>query len=50
MVRGRIDVKYALSLELTDPGFSASVLSEFRRRLITGHAEEQLLVVMLVLF
>ena len=29
-VRGRIDWKYALALELTDPGFDASVLSEFR--------------------
>jgi len=49
-VRGRIDVKYALSLELTDPGFDASVLSEFRARLIAGHAEEQLLTAMLTLF
>jgi transposase len=31
-VRGRIDVKYALSLELADPGFDASILSEFRAR------------------
>ncbi len=29
-VRGRIDWKYALCLELEDPGFDASVLSEFR--------------------
>ena len=35
-VRGRIDWKYALALELTDPGFDASVLSEFRTRLIEG--------------
>jgi transposase len=49
-VRGRIDIKYALSLELTDPGFDASVLSEFRARLITGHVEEQLLSAMLTLF
>ena len=49
-VRGRIDIKYALSLDLTDPGFEASVLSEFRARLITGHAEEQLLSAMLTLF
>ena len=49
-VRGRIDVKYALSLELSDPGFDASVLSEFRTRLIAGHAEEQLLTAMLTLF
>ena len=38
-VRGRIDWKYALGLELTDPGFDASVLSEFRTRLVTGSAE-----------
>jgi transposase len=31
-VRGRIDCKYALSLELDDPGFDASVLSESRTR------------------
>lgn len=41
-VRARIDWKYALSLELTDPGFDASVLSEFRTRLVTGDAEAQL--------
>jgi len=42
-VRGRIDWKYALGLELTDPGFDASVLSEFRARLVTGMAERVLL-------
>jgi transposase len=42
-VRGRIDWKYALGLELTDTGFDASVLSEFRARLVTGDAAEQLL-------
>jgi transposase len=42
-VRGRIDWKYALGLELTDPGFDASVLSEFRTRLATGAAERILL-------
>src|ERR1700737_3858957 len=31
-VRGRIDVKYLLGLELTDAGFDPSVLSEFRTR------------------
>ena len=31
-VRARIDWKYLLSLELTDPGFDFSVLSEFRDR------------------
>jgi len=30
----RIDWKYVLSLELTDPGFDFSVLSEFRSRLL----------------
>jgi transposase len=37
-VRRRIDWKYVLRLELTDPGFDASVLSEFRGRLIAGAA------------
>src|SRR5690242_14777591 len=38
-VRGRIDWKYALCLPLEDAGFDASVLSEFRARLISGGAE-----------
>ena len=38
-VRSRIDWKYVLRLELTDPGFDASVLSEFRSRLLAGSAE-----------
>src|SRR5262245_17454808 len=38
-VRGRIDWKYALSLELEDSGFDFSVLSEFRARLVAGNAE-----------
>ena len=42
-VRGRIDWKYALSLELTDAGFHFAVLSEFRARLIAGGLEQQLL-------
>ena len=42
-VRARIDWKYLLSLELTDPGFDFSVLSEFRDRLLVGSAEELLL-------
>jgi transposase len=37
-VRGRIDWKYALGLELTDPGFDRTVLSEFRLRLVDGDA------------
>ncbi|GJG88102.1 hypothetical protein tb265_32830 [Gemmatimonadetes bacterium T265] len=46
-VRGRIDWKYLLGLELTDAGFDASVLSEFRTRLVAGGAEEQLLATLL---
>src|SRR6266581_4723921 len=42
-VRARIDWKYLLSLELTDPGFDFSVLSECRDRLLAGSAEELLL-------
>jgi transposase len=42
-VRARIDWKYLLGLELADPGFDFSVLSEFRDRLLTGSAEERLL-------
>jgi transposase len=42
-VRARIDWKYALGLDLTDPGFDFSVLSEFRARLVAGSAEPLLL-------
>ena len=42
-VRARIDWKYLLGLELTDPGFNFSVLSEFRDRLRAGSAAERLL-------
>jgi transposase len=38
-VRSRIDWKYVLRLELTDAGFDASVLSEFRSRLLAGSAD-----------
>jgi transposase len=41
-VRGRIDWKYALGIELTDSGFDASVLCEFRERLLEGQAEGRL--------
>ena len=34
-VRTRIDWQYLLGLELADPGFDHSVLSEFRQRLLT---------------
>ncbi len=40
---GRIDWKYALSLELTTAGFDASVLCEFRSRLVSHGASERLL-------
>src|SRR6266699_1400189 len=46
-VRSRLDWKYALSLELTDPGFDHTVLSEFRSRLIEGNAEQRLLDLLL---
>jgi len=49
-VRGRIDWKYALGLELTDPGFHFSVLTEFRARLVAGGAEHLLLDTMLERF
>jgi transposase len=42
-VRSRIDWKYLLGLELTDPGFHYSVLSEFRQRLLEQGAENILL-------
>ncbi|MBZ9644546.1 IS1182 family transposase [Streptomyces sp. PSKA30] len=46
-VRTRIDWKYALGLELDDPGFDYSVLCEFRARLAEGGAADRLLEVML---
>jgi len=49
-VRGRIDWKYLLSLDLTDSGFDASVLCEFRARLVEQQAEHLLLEKMLTLF
>jgi transposase len=49
-VRARIDWKYALGLELTDPGFHFSVLAEFRARLVAGGAEHLLLDKMLERF
>ena len=42
-VRERIDWKYSLGLELTDPGFDFSLLSEFRMRLVDEGAETLLL-------
>jgi transposase len=49
-VRGRIDWKYALGLELTAAGFHFSVLTEFRARLVAGKAEHLLLDRMLERF
>jgi len=46
-VRSRLDWKYALSLDLTDPGFDHTVLSEFRSRLVAGNAEQRLLDLLL---
>ena len=47
-VRARIDWKYVLGLELNDPGFDYSVLSEFRERLVAGQKEQMLLDELLV--
>ena len=49
-VRAQIDWKYALGLELTDPGFHFSVLGEFRARLVAGDATHLLLDTMLEWF
>jgi len=38
-VRGRLDWKYLLGLELSDPGFDHTVLVEFRQRLLNGKSE-----------
>jgi transposase len=42
-VRARLDWKYLLGLDLSDPGFDASVLVEFRQRLLDQGAEQRLL-------
>lgn len=49
-VRARIDWKYALGLELRDPGFDFGILSEFRERLIDNEATERLLDTLLTCF
>lgn len=49
-VRTRVDWKYLLCLELTDPGFHHTVLSEFRSRLLAGEAEKQLFDTLLEAF
>jgi transposase len=42
-VRGRIDWKYLLALDLTDAGFDYSILCEFRSRLLEHKATARLL-------
>ncbi len=42
-VRTRIDWKYALGLDLADPGFDHSVLSEFRARVAAGGLDQVVL-------
>ncbi|WP_405540785.1 transposase [Streptomyces sp. NBC_00075] len=42
-VRCRLDWKYCLGLELDDPGFDHSVLSEFRARMAEGDRADRLL-------
>ncbi|WP_372725597.1 IS1182 family transposase, partial [Immundisolibacter sp.] len=49
-VRSRIDWKYALGLEMSDPGFHQSVLGRFRQRLLAGGAAQALLEAMLTHF
>ena len=46
-VRGRIDWKYALGLELSDPGFDHTVLTGFRGRLLEHGLERRVLDVLL---
>jgi transposase len=46
-VRDKISWKYALGLGLDDPGFDASVLSEFRTRVVTHGLEERVLDLLL---
>ncbi|MFF7987714.1 transposase [Streptomyces sp. NPDC007901] len=42
-VRCRIDFKYAMAMELDDPGFHHSVLADFRNRLAEGDRADRLL-------
>jgi transposase len=46
-VRARLDWKYALALDIDDPGFDATILGDFRARLLAAGAEERLLTIML---
>ena len=42
-VRRCMDWKYALSLELTDPGFNFTLLHDFRHRLLTHDGAQRML-------
>lgn len=46
-VRGRLDWRYALGLQLTDVGFDASILTEFQARLANDGQAGRLLTLML---
>ncbi|MEV8330824.1 transposase [Streptomyces niveus] len=46
-VRCRIDFKYAMTMELDDPGFHHSVLADFRDRLTEGDRADRLLALAL---
>jgi transposase len=46
-VRGRIEWKYALGLDLDDPGFDFTALSGFRARLVAHGQEEHILELLL---
>ncbi|MFI6979069.1 IS1182 family transposase [Embleya sp. NPDC050154] len=46
-VRARIDVKYLLGMELTDPGFDFTVLTGFRQRLLDNGLQERVLDLLL---
>ncbi|WP_370385233.1 IS1182 family transposase [Catenulispora sp. GAS73] len=46
-VATRLDWRYALGLGLDEDGFDASVLSEFRTRVVEHHLEEQVLAALL---
>jgi len=49
-VRSRIDWKYILGLELEYSGFDGSVLSRFRKKVLQGGKEGQLLELLLNVF
>ena len=49
-VRARLDWKYLLCLDLTDPSFDQSFLSEFRTRLIENKWEQNILDKLLAQF